>query len=105
MLRGLRLLRAPRVWACILLFWFVLPGPVALLDSFDSPLPPGILDGDDDDDALTSLSDLDLKPLAPIPSPRLDILQRVGRAAPVETLDAAPAGAALPTPSRSPPLL
>lgn len=104
MMRGGRLLRSARAFAWILLLWFALPAPLALLESFQAPLPPGILDGDDDDDALTSLPDLDLKPLATIPSPPPNP-EHVGKAAPVETDRSVTVLAPLPTPSRSPPIL
>lgn len=104
MLMGGRRFRATGACAWILLLWFILPAPIFLLDSFHSPLPPGILDGDDDAAALTSLSNLELKILAPIPSPPPDLPQRVGEAAPVETGRPAPSVVPLPTPSRSPPL-
>lgn len=105
MLRNGRRLGSAAVVAWTLLFWFVLPAPVVLLDSFHSSLPPGILDGDDDDDALTSLPDLDFKPLAAIPSPPPDLPPCGAGLASVEAPLLAPAVSAQPPPSRSPPLL
>lgn len=104
MLRRGRLWRGGRAWAWLLLLGLVLPAPVALLDSFEAPLAPEIPDGDDDE-PFASLADPGFKPLGPIPSPALDLPRHVERAALPEPGRPAPAVAALPTPSRSPPLL
>ncbi|MBI2879494.1 MAG: hypothetical protein HYY19_07215 [Candidatus Rokubacteria bacterium] len=107
MLRRGRLWRGGRAWAWLLLLGLVLPAPVALLDSFEAPLAPGIPDGDDDEPfaSLASLADLSLQPLVAIPSSALDLPRHGERAALPEPGRPAPAVAALPTPSRSPPLL
>jgi len=107
MLRKDRLRRGGRAWAWLLLVGFVLPASIALLDSFEAPLAPGIPDGDDDEPfaSLASLADLSLQPLAAIPSSALALPRNVGKAAPLEPGRPAPAVAALPNPSRSPPLL
>ena len=104
MLKRARLLKSVQLVVGLLLFWFLLPAPVTLVGSFDVSLPPGILDGDDDDDAIATLSDLDLKVVATIPQPSPELPQPVVGTHHVEVPHPAPFAAVLATPSRSPPL-
>ena len=90
--------------AGLLLFWFVLPAPLTLIESFHAPLPAGILDGDEDDDAIAALSNLDSKLVAMISSPPREVLQAVARATHVETSYRATFAVILATTSRSPPI-
>lgn len=87
--------------AGLLLLWFLLPAPVVLVESFSSPVPPGILDGDDD--AITALSDLDVKILATIAWLPSEARDHVVTTAPVEADHPVLFAALLAHASRSPP--
>jgi len=96
MSRGTRLLNWPKIIIGLLLFWFFLPAPLTLLESFHARLPPGILDGDDDDDAIVSLSALPSSlPIVNVPGQRVALSETVG---------SYPSVVGLATASRAPPL-
>ena len=104
MLKSARILKSVQLVVGLLLFWFLLPAPVTLVGSFDVSLPPGVLDGDDDDDAIATLSDLDLKVLGMIPAPPSDLRKPVEGFAPVQRFDSPFSISGPSTLSRSPPL-
>ena len=88
--------------AGLLLLWFLLPAPVVLVGWFSSPVPPGILHGDDDD-AIAALSDLDVKILATIAWLPSESRDHVVTTAPVEADYPVLFTALVIPPSRSPP--
>lgn len=90
--------------------WTLLPfmiaiGPIAVLASFQTALPPGIMDGDDDDGAASTLSYLDLKPTSLVPSALLDLSLPVSGIELVQTDERTLSVLRVPPPTRSPPLV
>ena len=90
--------------AWILLVWLLVLGPFALLESFQAPLPQGVLDGDDDDGAVSALSHLSVFFEATTPSAPLPFVPSSAGLVMLEADRPPPSTAALPRPSRSPPI-
>jgi hypothetical protein len=92
--------------AWVLLLWLLVLGPFALLQSFHAPLPQGVLDGDDDDGAVRALTHLsavffEATSLSALP---VFIPSSAGLVV-SETDRPSPSTAAVPRPSRAPPIL
>ena len=54
--------------AWLLVGWLLVLGPFALLESFNAPMPQGVLDGDDDDGAVGAPTHLGVSFEAAIPT-------------------------------------
>lgn len=76
-------------------------GPIAVLASFQIPLPPGIMEGDDDDGATSNLS---LKLISLAPSALPDLFLSVSSSELVKTNEQILSVPYVPPQTRSPPL-